>query len=739
MAKTDSQNETNIKRLEKPLAKLNGLFNDMVDKIAYNTYKSDNTRDKEIKKLSFDMDDVIFKEIKSLTSFTGDDISTFLVKLFNEYDTQNIQNVKNIEDIFSKDDQGIFQFFQERYKNLNLLYDDLSTVCSQLYELQEAIQSTRDGIVTADDISQSVSRTLQFKNMNNDEINQRSYISIIENLEVRNKLLSKLKNHIIPKTLQYGKYYAYTIPYSKLFERYYVNKVNTLKPTTESVDDNFIKEFKQTSQIGNCSGNMKNAFNDILESFEVYNNECSIPVVEGVELTELLNDQNFKKNVEDSIKAAEKTSTKGKFQIYNDGTITQTDTKIPDFSNIKDCYIKLIDPRKLIPVEILNKKIGYYYIHESDFATHKSPFSTQIKMNQTGSGNAADIEHVFLSKITDKIVKAFDKKFLEDNSKFKELILNSLEYNDIYKKQLKFQFIPIDYITEFTVNEDENGNGTSVLLPALFYAKLYLALLIFKMISIITKSNDTKIYYVKNSGIDTNVINKTQEIARSVKERSINFTDLLNYNSMVSKIGANKEIFMPVGRSGEHGIEFDVLAGQDIQLNTDLMDMLRTGFISATGVPSVIMNYVNEADYAKSIVMGSTKHAARVVNHQLDFNVSTTDWYKKIIRFSTDIPDEVVESFSFTFAPPKSLNNVNMNDLVTNADQTLQFMIKTMIGENGNLTDDDNALKDILYKRLAKDMLPMLPWEQALKQFEEAKIELAQKKASAPADNTEGA
>ena len=51
-----------------------------------------------------------------------------------------------------------------------------------------------------------------------------------------------------------------------------------------------------------------------------------------------------------------------------------------------------------------------------------------------------------------------------------------------------------------------------------------------------------------------------------------------------------------VGRSGERGIEFDILQGQDIPLNTDLMDMLRNNMISSTGVPSVIMNYINEAD-----------------------------------------------------------------------------------------------------------------------------------------------
>ena len=93
-----------------------------------------------------------------------------------------------------------------------------------------------------------------------------------------------------------------------------------------------------------------------------------------------------------------------------------------------------------------------------------------------------------------------------------------------------------------------------------------------------SKSSDTRIYYVKNSGIDTNYTNKVTELARDIKSKQIKFTDLLSYNSMISKIGAGKEIFMPVGKSGERGIEFDILAGQDIRLQDDLMEMLKQGY-----------------------------------------------------------------------------------------------------------------------------------------------------------------
>jgi hypothetical protein len=721
MAKKDD-NKTVVKKIEKPLTKLNALFNDLIDNISSS---ATNKRDRELERLSKEIDDIVFQEIKSLTKFTGDDISTFLVKLFNDYDNNVQTTIKSIEDIFSNDSSGIFAFFQERYKNQNLLFEDLNVICTQLYELEEAILATRDAIVTSDDMTNSVSRTLKFKNSSESDTNKQSYISIVENVEKQFKLLEKLKNHIIPNTLQYGRYYVYTVPYSKLFQDYYDKKVNSQKGiksvTLESVDDEFVKSFKKEINLESAQSNViKSSFNDILKHIEIYNDDVPLPVTEGVELGELLDVKKFTQKVEKATKNSEKTGT-----ISPDATV-DINSKDRDFSSVKDCYIKLIDPRKIIPVKILDETIGYYYIHEMDLNVSKSPFTTSIKINP--NTNSKEVEVTFLSKITDKIVKAFDKKFLENNAKFKELILNALIYNDIYKKQLKFQFIPVDYITEFHVNMDEEGNGTSVIYPSLFYAKLYLALLIFKMITIISKSNDTRVHYVKQSGIDQDVANAIQSVARSIKERQINFTDLLNYNSMISKIGQNKDIFMPVGRSGDRGIEFDILAGQDVQMNTELMELLRTAFINATGVPSVIMNYINEADYAKTLVMANAKFLGRVVSYQLDFNPKITELYKKILSFTTDIPKETIEEFEFTLSTPKALNTMNMTDLITNADQVIMFMIKAMTGENSTPTDDDNKLKDILYKKFAKELLPMLPWTSAEKLYEEAQIELEKSK-----------
>ena len=197
------------------------------------------------------------------------------------------------------------------------------------------------------------------------------------------------------------------------------------------------------------------------------------------------------------------------------------------------------------------------------------------------------------------------KKFLEKNMKFKKLIVEALNFFKLNNRKIRFQFIPKEYIIQFKVNENENGEGVSMIEPSLFYAKLYLMLLLFKIMSIILNSNDTKVNYIKQSGIEANVANKIQEIAREKQKRQITMADMFSYTTLVNKIGQGTEMYLPVGKSNERGIETQILSGQDVQLNNQLIDpryhwVHKTKFVTdifgLTGTWATDPNYGNKID-----------------------------------------------------------------------------------------------------------------------------------------------
>ena len=324
-----------------------------------------------------------------------------------------------------------------------------------------------------------------------------------------------------------------------------------------------------------------------------------------------------------------------------------------EFDDITDAYHKFMDPIHVIPIEIMDSVIGYYYVQDEDIVQITGTVSSTIYFSKFDEHRR---EATIIDAIAERIVKSFDKKFLEKNAKFKKLIVDCINHFNITEKRLKFQFIPAEYMQAYKIDIDEHGHGISMLEDSLFYAKLYLMLLLFKIMSIILYSNDQRVNYVRQSGIDKNIANQIQEIARIKQSRQINLTDLFSYTTLINKVGNGAELYIPFGRSGEKPIETEILSGQEIQMNNELMDMLKSSYVLATGCPQAILNYLSEADFAKTIEQQHASYIGKVVNYQLDFNKTITERYKKFMRYSTTLPDEVIENFEVYIRSTKTVN-----------------------------------------------------------------------------------
>lgn len=761
-----------IHKVEKEINQLNKNANDILNDMSDDITGVDYKHEYRLKNIDNDVDNILYNELRKITDHTGDDITKFLIKLYNDYDFQHEggggpKQYKTIDDIFASDQSSMLNFFRERYKNKWFLYDDLKLLMDQLFELREAVYATRDAIVTADDLSELVSRQLNFEGMQEDAVDINA-LETVKHIEKEFKLNNKIKNHLIPKTLQYGQYYVYTVPYYRILDKHSergldrdaygkdpaeYNEKNVIhtESVTEAEVDHMIDRSSILREAFSAQVNRKdvaNYMNSIIDQIVVENDPVMITYEATMdELNLLMNKDNMIKVSDRTIKDGNKSKSN---RFFTDGTAVGNDKsfKPGQFSDVKGCYIRLISPKQMIPIKIMNQQtIGYYYIHEDVDSILSGP-QMQSQLNPSfasmvdGSNNKQNLEKELVGKITDKIIKSFDKKFLENNSEFKELIVNALLFDDLYKRNIRFQFIEKDFITEFNINEDEDGVGKSILDDSIFYGKLYLALLLFKMITIIGKSNDTRVYYVKTSTVDKDVAGKIQEVARSVRAREMNFTDLMNYNTMVTKVGAGKSVFVPVGRSGERAFDPEIISGQQVELHSELMEFLRSNMITATGVPSVFLQHINEVDYSRTLVMMNNKFTNKVINLQLDFNLGITEVYKKLLRFATDIDSELIEQFTYKLNPPKAQNNTATTDQISNSEATAAFMVDTHYGKETELTDDDRRVKDKVYKELVKELQPSLPWDllESIKKKAEINIERDKLKVAqqASGDNSGG-
>ena len=750
-------------------------INNLLGQANLSLYGTDRTSD--VDNLNAKFQQLLNSELNDMTNRSEGDITSFLGQLVSSDGkaTAADEILNNQFMAMTGDEYGTMQsFIYDAYRNRLLEQSDLHEVSSQLIELSEAILITRDAIISADVVEGRMSRNFNFENLDEDEIEDTT--TIIENMEKKFKLLEKIKNFIIPKTLEYGEYYVYIIPYAKLFSNFQKQKnkesfgfgrhfnestimesfdANAPRHGEHSEDnlDTFLESCYEKFTIQDSTrynandteraihesktipkNEFKKDLKNIMNNIVICNSEVPLPVLEeGIDSIMYMKDYNDKlmteantKDEDDMFSRVAKAEKSAEGISFTKSTTKKTKDK-NDFSDIGDCYVKMIEPTRMIPLQIMNTVIGYYFVQDEDITPLSGAVSSTLYFTKFDEHSR---QTTVIDALAERVVRSFDKPFLKNNIKFKEAIVDCFNYYNLNEKKLKFQFIPAEYIVDFKIDEDVDGNGTSMIKKSLFYAKLYLMLLLFKIMSIILYSNDQKINYIKQSGIDKNVANKVQEIARIQQSRQINISDLFSYTTLVNKVGNGNTVYMPTGRSGERPIETEILAGQDIQLNTELMEALKNAYILGTGVPAAIVNYMQEADFAKVIEQNNTKFNGRVVNYQLDFNEDITRMYQKIMRWSTNIPENVISNFSFALQPPKA-TSINTKSELINQFQGLSDFLVQLHYEDPNASVNAEELQSEIRefrKLLARDQLPMIDFDNIVKIVEKAKMKYQEEK-----------
>lgn len=715
--------------------------------------------------------EIMNSELSEISRGNTSDTSSFLNRLYAN-DKRSSQGFNRMIDTeFMNMDAGnagnISKLVSDVYKNNIVKQADIHEVSSQLIELREAVSTMRDAIVSPDINTGRINREIIYGNTIDIDRGD-FYTSTIEKIEEKFELHKKIKDFIVYNTLEQGKYYVYCIPYSEIFNNFMTvkdtYKSSRLYSYQESAEDykaiqksfkltdgkdfdaflescyeNYAKHDK-TSIIKNTSIKkykemVKDDITKLSDRISVVTESVPLPILEeGISSIEEFRKM-FVNKKGDAFYEAKKTGdiltdSSTPFNRYmnneaKEGVFTASSKKSSknQFSDIKDCYIKMMNSRELLPIKLMKETIGYLYIKSEEEIPISGIVTGQLNYMKFDTNQK---EGTIIDEIAGRIIDKFDKKFLKENPKFRKLIVEAINYYDLNERRIHFQFIPKEYIFPFTVNKDENDEGVSMLDGSLFYAKLYLMLLLFKIMSILKNSNDQKVNYVAQSGIDKDLVNTIQDIIRQKQSRNINIMDLFNYSTLLSKVGNGTDVYIPVGSGGGRPIETEILSGQDIQLNTELMELLRNNYILSSGVPSAIMNYLNEADFAKSIETAHSKFNGRVINYQLDLNPGITDLYRAILRWSTNIDESVINEISIILPPPKTNINTITQEMISNFTQEADFLVQLYYGENIDPNDEKEVV--MFRRRLARKHLPVINFDELDKIYEENRKEGIQKK-----------
>ena len=676
-------------------------------------------------------------------------------------------------DIFTKDLNSIFGYYQANYQNRYIELADLKFISKFIPALGEAVKTTLDSIVSSDDMSTSITRNLVFgANLTDEE--KRRVTTEIERIEKDEKLLKRLRNTVYKKALISGQHYVYCPSYAKLFEEYdrllkmgkIQNGVITmnygqaqrrsegvkdgfnLSSATESTSgpvdmyaameacsfdsivDSLDKEFTETEKK-KIKSNMENG------DFGVYT--CQSPfLTEAIEavaaidyykndLTGYANNFNSIGQLNDSAK------------VTADGTVDVSDVQPAKF-NTTGTYLKFIDANRVVPVKVYNQIVGYFYVHDTTASKKASSIMTQTNsmlgatslfagLNMKDDKKDSAVRSI-VNSITDGILSNFSNQFVNQNSDHKKLIADCIISNGLVNNSLQIQFIPATDMVPFIINEDEEGFGQSILADSLFPGRLLLDLIISKLLLYMNKSGSKTYAYVRKGPIDVNSANHTQRVLRQLQEQNITFGDLLSSQMAFAKFAPYGNIQLPTARNGDHLVDFEVQDGQNIDLKTDFEDWLEKMAIMGSGVPSVILEYTDAADYAKSIVTANIKFAGRVATLQSDLEDPTTEVYKRLIANSNldeSLKSKVIPNFEFKLPRPRVNANANMSDFLSQMQSFASMMADITFGSDESTMENFQLVREEFIRKFIMEYLPFFDWKSVQDMIKAAQVSVALK------------
>ena len=104
------------------------------------------------------------------------------------------------------------------------------------------------------------------------------------------------------------------------------------------------------------------------------------------------------------------------------------------------------------------------------------------------------------------------------------------------------------------------------------------------------------------------------------------------------------------------------MPGQQIEIKTDLLNLLEESAINVTGVPIEIIQNRQSPDYAMQLTMSNSKFLRFVYSRQSDFQKLLNKLYTKIYDIEYTTTDRII----VTLPPPLFINVTNTNQLIMN-------------------------------------------------------------------------
>lgn len=725
--KDDKQNlsipRSIINRLTSLRRQMNGIYRD--------TYATDPSTKDELDRIGSDIEDHISKVL----SRNGTDDVANISKL---YAVANLRN--NLNDInYNKE---IVNFFEDRSitdqlvnsylenKWIKELDNEYDIICKYFPKMQEALDAIKDSVLTADNFDKEY-LSFTSPNISGDDLSK--FNEEIESYKKQYNLYEKAEKWYSAAS-KYGEQFVYKVPYNKALSIMLNRRSNTRYNGLGFCN---IRECSLLTE-GSIPQNL-NSNKDIADYFLLAKKDFSNKNIKNIKL-EIIKDSVLttaiteSKQMRDMLVISEQSSVHETGIDMNNEIISPSIFEMPNMKKkteddtATDGFIKTekINPSSLKVPGLLLKELkrenmimlymddiclGYYYLEFLDRAGdivfqdnlfHKKTLSnvgysagTKLEDEQIQKSATDDL----LKYLASAIVYNLDDKFINNNTYLRKEIYSVLKYNDMFNAEgvdkIRITYLSPSDVEHIKFKEDpDTHRGISDIAAGLIPAKLYCCIYICNVLGILTRGQDKRVYYVKQN-VEQNIAQTLLNVINQIKKQNMNIMQIENMNSILGITGKYNDYIIPVGPSGDSPIQMEVMEGQNIDPQTELLEKLEEAAINATGIPIELVNARLQLDFATQLTMSNTKFMRFIFKRQSKFE----DFIGNIMTdiYNTEHQNDITKITVKCVLPSPIMFNVNnLNQILELINQQAQTMAELIYSDTN---DQDIEIKRGLYKK----------------------------------------
>lgn len=399
-----------------------------------------------------------------------------------------------------------------------------------------------------------------------------------------------------------------------------------------------------------------------------------------------------------------------------------------NFKEVKfnGAIVKALNPERTVKLNIDDLCLGYLSIEKYDMDSETGAEGFGLSTSEMMSGCSNNTSDYFNSRydtgtnttiknklLTDIFVKGIskklDKKIIEKNQQFKEVIYQLIKKDYLLDKKVKIVYYTPEQVIHHAQDSDD-VYGMSKLAKIIFFAKIFLATMLTETMQKISRGRDKRVVYVE-TGLDEDIEGSIQSVVRDMKAKDINADDLKTITNILKQVGAFEDYFIPK-IDGEVPIDFETISGMDVNVDDDFLQYLLKSIISGIGVPATYTDASNEVDFSRSLVMQNTTFVREIVSKQGDLQEFLSQVVRKIYEYEFGL-DSIsgfdIEKLQVSFPTPEFLNVSNINEQIGNHTSTIEFIVGTYFDSNAS-DEKQNKIQHNFKKEITKSLVTSIDW-----------------------------